>query len=218
MAFETEVKKDKILISIGRSYGSGGLSFAHALHDSLGIPLFDKNILDKTASQSNIRKELLEEVDETNGISIPYVCSSSFPFSSSFFSYTSDYLSNENLFSKQAETIHLIAQKGSAIFVGRCSDYVLRDDPCLRSIFVTDRPEVRVETISKRLNIPTEEAKEWMEKADKRRREYYNFYTSRHWGQADNYDICIQLSTIGMECAVQMVREWILSSSDRTIR
>lgn len=197
----------KILISLGRSFGSGGLDFAVKLHEALGIPVFDKGILDKAAMDSNIRKELFEEADENSKISIPYICGGSFPMTAPFFAYTDSYISTETLFTKQSEAIKKIASESSAIFVGRCSDFVLRDDyPQMLSLFVTDDPSVRVKTIMERLGIASEEeAKSVMEKADQQRREYYNYYTSGHWGRADNYDLCIKLSVLGMERAVQMV-------------
>ena len=198
---------NNILISVGRSFGSGGLSFACALRDALGFPVFDKNILDRAANATNIRKEFFEQADESNNISIPYLCSSSFPLSNTFFAYTDNYLSNDSLFVKQSETIRQLAKEGSAIFVGRCSDYVLRDSPNLLTVFITEDPEIRIRTIMERLEVPEDEAKSMMEKADKKRRDYYDYYTPGHWGRADNYDICLKISTFGMENAVKVVAD-----------
>lgn len=193
-------------ICVGRSYGSGGLEFAHALSKRLGIPLYDKNILDQAAQNSNIRKELFERADEQATFSIPLVYGAGFAPTSSFFVYSDNVLSNENLFTIQSETIEKLAEKGSAIFVGRAADFILKEHPHLLTLFVTDDEDVRVKEIQKRLEIKEErEAYRELEKIDKIRREYYNFYTSHRWGRAENYDVTLKLSRFGIDYAVELV-------------
>lgn len=195
-------------ICIGRSFGSGGLKLGLALQEKLGINLYDKNILDLAAKDANIRKALFEKADEQNKFDMPIVYGAGLGIPNSFFVYTNNYLSNEHLFTKQAETIERIAQKQPAIFVGRCADYVLRHHPHLLSIFVADTLDSRVKRVMTRLELKTEqEALSEIEKADKQRREYYNFYTSRKWGEADNYDLCFRFSEVGTDYAVSMIVE-----------
>lgn len=118
----------------------------------------------------------------------------------------SHFLSNENLFSVQAETITALAEKGSGIFVGRCSDFILRDHPHRLSIFITEDKEVRIRKIKEKLSLDSDsEAISTMEKLDKERRDYYNYYTSERWGRSENYDISIKLSYLGIDYAINLV-------------
>lgn len=196
-------------ITIGRSYGSGGLALAESLSKALGIPMYDKNLLDLTAKESNIQADILRKVDERNTRAFPYIYDSGYPMTNAFYTYTSGFLSDESLFARQCATIEHLAAQGSAIFVGRCSDYVLREHPRLLSIFVTDDMDRRVERVMERLAISKEEAIEKIGKVDKERKEYYLYYTTREWGVADNYDLCVRLSKFGTDCVVRMVTEMV---------
>lgn len=193
-------------ICIGRSYGSGGYRLAKSLHERLEVPLYDKELLDKAAEDSHIRRELFEQADEQNGYEMPLVLSGTLGMPNAFYMPAQSYLSNDHLFSIQAETIQKLGSKGSAIFVGRCADYLLREHKQLLTIFVTDDLERRAEVVQKRLNLDSlEEATREAERVDKSRRDYYNYYTSKHWGRADNYDLCLKLSAIGIDYAVEMI-------------
>lgn len=193
-------------ICIGRSYGSGGYRLAKRLHKRLEVPLYDKELLDKAAEDSHIRRELFEQADEQNRYEMPLVLSGTLGMPNAFYMTAQSYLSNDHLFSIQAETIQKLGSKGSAIFVGRCADYLLREHNQLLTIFVTDDLERRAEVVQKRLNLDSlEEATREAERVDKSRRDYYNYYTSKHWGRADNYDLCLKLSAIGIDYAVEMI-------------
>lgn len=203
----SEFRNDTFVVCVGRLFGAGGLTFAHRLQEVLGIPLYDKNILEQAAQDSNIRKELFERIDEVNNFSMPVAYGNIFSGPGSLFMYPENhFLSNENLFSVQAETIMALAQKGSGIFVGRCSDFILREHPHRISIFITEDRNIRMQRVKSRLSLSTDsEAMNMMEKLDKERREYYNYYTSERWGRAENYDISIKLSYFGIDYAVSMV-------------
>lgn len=168
--------------------------------------LYDKEILDKAAEDNNIRKELFEKADEKNVYELPLVVGSTLCMPNPFYMYTNNYLSNDHLFTLQAETIQKLAAKGSAIFVGRCADYVLREHPHLLTVYIADDIELRAKHIQERLGMETiDDATAEVEKVDKDRREYYNYYTSRNWGRADNYDLSIKLSSVGIDYAVDMI-------------
>ncbi|MDO5017408.1 MAG: cytidylate kinase-like family protein [Porphyromonas sp.] len=193
-------------VCIGRSFGSGGYKLAKELQKRLQVNLYDKELLDKAAEDSNIRKELFERADERNSYEIPLVLGGTMGMPNVFYMYSNNYLSNEHLFTLQAETIQNLAAKGSAIFVGRCADYVLRDHPHMISVFIADDIEHRAAAVKKRMNLESEEkAKDEVEKIDKNRRDYYNYYTSKHWGAADNYDLTIKLSSVGIDYAVEII-------------
>lgn len=210
MTMENEMiyPESNFAICIGRSFGSGGYQVACELQKRLKVKLYDKELMDKAAENSNIRKELFEKADEKNSYEMPIVFGGSLGMPNSFYMYTDNYLSNDHLFTLQAETIQKLAAKSSAIFVGRCADYVLRDHPHLLSIFIADDVTIRAKRIQERLGLETlESAMSEVEKVDKDRRDYYNYFTSRNWGRADNYDLSIKLSAVGIDYAVDMIVE-----------
>ncbi|MDO4770876.1 AAA family ATPase [Porphyromonas sp.] len=202
-------------ITIGRSYGSGGLRLAEELQKALGVPMYDKNLLDLTAKETNIQTDILQRVDERNTRTFPYIYDSGYPMTNAFYTYTSGFLSDESLFGRQCATIEHIAAEGSAIFVGRCSDYVLREQPCLLSIFVTDDIDRRATRVMERLQMTRDEAIAQIDKIDKQRREYYSYYTTREWGVAENYDLCVKLSRFGTDYVVRLVKDMVAFMVDK---
>ena len=183
----------KIIINIGRQFGGGGLGVAHELGRKLGIPVYDKELIQKAAQDSGFSKELFEERDEKKRF---------FSLSSIFanrYSDTENYMSDSGLFKIQSDTIRKIAEQGSAIIVGRCADYILRDHENTLNVFLTSPLEVRAERIASRQGMSLEEAKTKAQEKDKKRAEYYNYYTFGEWGVAGNYDLCIDSSILGIE-------------------
>ena len=182
-----------IIITIGRQFGSGGKSVADALGRKLGIPVYDSELITKAAQDSGFSAELFVERDEKRRF---------FSLSKIFtntYSDTEDYMSDNGLFKMQSDTIRRIAEQGSAIIVGRCSDYILRDLDNVVDVFLTSPVEVRAERVAERLGISKEKAEELIEKKDNGRAEYYNYYTFGNWGHATTYDICLDSSLLGIE-------------------
>lgn len=182
-----------IIITIGRQFGSGGKSVADALGRKLGIPVYDSELITKAAQDSGFSAELFVERDEKKRF---------FSLSKIFtntYSDTEDYMSDNGLFKMQSDTIRRIAEQGSAIIVGRCSDYILRDMDNVVDVFLTSPVEVRAERVAERLGISKEKAEEVIEKKDSGRAEYYNYYTFGNWGHATTYDICLDSSLLGIE-------------------
>ena len=135
----------KIIINIGRQFGSGGLAVAKELGRKLGIPVYDNELILKAAQESGFSAGFLAEKDEKR---------SYFSFTSLFtqsFNSCDDYMSEGGLFKIQSETIRRIAEQGSAVIVGRCSDYILRDMDCCLDVFLTSPEEVRAARIAERL-------------------------------------------------------------------
>ena len=182
-----------IIITIGRQFGSGGKSVADALGRKLGIPVYDSELITKAAQDSGFSAELFVERDEKRRF---------FSLSKIFtntYSDTEDYMSDNGLFKMQSDTIRRIAEQGSAIIVGRCSDYILRDLDNVVDVFLTSPVEVRAERVAERLGISKEKAEEVIEKKDSGRAEYYNYYTFGNWGAAETYDLCLDSSILGLE-------------------
>lgn len=190
----------KIIINIGRQFGGGGLAVASELGKRLGIPVYDRELIAKAAQDSGFSAELFEHSDEKRRIfSLASI------FSSLYSSPTENYMSDNGLFEIQCSTINKIAEQGSAVIVGRCSDYVLRDLDCKLNVFLTSPLAVRVERICERHNLPAEKAEELILRKDKAREEYYNYYTFGNWGVASTYDLSIDSSILGIEGTAEMI-------------
>jgi cytidylate kinase len=183
----------KIIINIGRQFGAGGLAVASELGRRLGIPVYDKELIRKAAQDSGFSAEFFEESDEKKRL---FSLSSIF---SNRFSETENYMSDRGIFKMQSQTIRTIAEQGSAIIVGRCADYILRDMECTLDIFLTSPLEVRSARIAERCGLTIEEAAALAEEKDRRRAEYYNYYTFTDWGVASTYDLCLDSSILGIE-------------------
>ena len=184
----------KIVITIGRQFGSGGKCVADILGSKLGIPVYDSELISRAAQESGFSQDLFIQSDEKRRIlSIASV------FSGSYGSYSENYMSDKGLFKIQSETIRRIAEQGSAIIVGRCSDYILRDSSYTLDVFLTSPAQLRAERVAERMGISIEKALELVEKKDKGRAEYYNYYTFGNWGMASTYDLCIDSSILGIE-------------------
>lgn len=192
----------KIIINIGRQFGGGGLGVAYELGKKLGIPVYDKELIAKAAQDSGFSKGIFEESDEKKRL---FSLSSIF---ASRFGDTENYMSDRGLFKMQSETIRKIAEQGSAIIVGRCSDYILRDLECTLDVFLTSPLEVRAARIAERSGLSLEEAEKLAEEKDRNRAEYYNYYTFTDWGVASTYDLCLDSSALGIEGTADLIIEF----------
>jgi cytidylate kinase len=190
----------KIIINIGRQFGGGGLGVASELGKKLGIPVYDRELITKAAQDSGFSAELFEQSDEKRRI-----FSLSSIFTSLISSPTENYMSDNGLLEIQCSTVRKIAEQGSAIIVGRCSDYVLRDMDCTLNVFLTSPLPIRVERICKRHDLDPEKAEALILQKDKAREEYYNYYTFGNWGVASTYDLCIDSSRLGIEGTADLI-------------
>lgn len=189
----------KIVITIGRQFGSGGRSVANILGSKLDIPVYDSALLSEAAAESGFSPARFKRRDEKR-----HLFSLSRLFSSS--SWNADnYLGDNELFQIQSEAIRHIAEKSSCIIVGRCADYVLRDMDCLVSVFLCSPDKARVERVMKRQEVTEKVAREIIAKKDRNRRSYYNGYTLGKWGDAATYDLCIDTSVLGDEAAADLI-------------
>lgn len=193
----------KIIFNIGRQFGSGGRIVAEKLGQKLGIPVYDSKLISRAAEESGFSPYLFRKTDETK---------SKFSLRSFFcsqdFGQPENYVNSEELFKIQSAVIRNIAEKESAIIIGRCSDYILRDLDCTVDVFVCSPKEKRKATVSKRLGVSEEKAEEIMSKKDRSRETYYNFFTFGNWGVASNYDLCIDSSALGIEGTADFIIEF----------
>lgn len=193
----------KIVITIGRQFGSGGKCIADILGQRLGIPVYDNELISRAAQESGFSQDFFTRSDEKKRF-----LSLSTIFSGNFISDSENFMSDKGLFKIQSETIRSIADQGSAIIVGRCSDYILRDCDFTFDVFLTSPAEIRAERVAKRMGLSLEKAADLIEKKDKDRAEYYNYYTFGDWGVASTYDLCIDSSILGFEGTADMIIEF----------
>ncbi len=190
----------KVLINIGRQFGAGGKGVAELLGERLGIPVYDNELLQKAAEESGFSPAFFKKSDERRRL---------FRFGGLFSlnrasSYAPSGIDETELFKYQSQAIRDIAEHGSAIFLGRASDYVLRDMQCL-DVFICAPLEDRVRRIVERTGMSDGEAEKYIQKKEKARRAYYNFFTLGDWGVASNYDLCLDSSLVGLDGCVDLI-------------
>lgn len=186
----------KLIINIGRQFGSGGKSVAVALGRALDIPVYDNELISKAAEEYGFSKEIFSANDEKKNI---------FKLGISSIINGGGESSQVKLFAMQSETIRRIAENGSAIIVGRASDYILRDLDCTLDVFLTAPMENRIARVSERTGMAPEKARPFIEKQDRDREAFYNYFTFGHWGAASNYDLCIDSSKLGIEGTAKFI-------------
>ena len=198
----------KIIITIARQYGSGGREIGERVANALNIPIYDKELITEVAAKGNLNEEVIKSADESSANSLLYTLAmgSNTLGAAMHFGYKMPL--NDKLFILQSEVIKEYAEKGSGIFIGRCADYVLRDQKNILRVFVYGDLEHRQQRIADRHpEIKSSQVIDAISKTDKRRATYYNFYTGNKWGKYDNYDIAINSSTLGIEGTTELICE-----------
>ena len=199
-----------IIVTIARQVGSGGREVGELLAMELGYEYHDKSLISLAAEKSGISHEVLKNTDEKATPSFLYSIAMGgmgmVPFSHGM---PYDTPVNDRLFVLQSGIIEELAKANSCVFIGRCADFVLRDFPNVVRVFIYADPDKRAEVISKRNNISLNEAKNLAVKLDKKRANYYGYYTSKKWGRSENYDLMIDTTKIGITGAVRLIKKYV---------
>ena len=198
----------RIIITIGRQFGSGGREIGKKLADALGIAYYDKEILEVAARESGLNREVFEQADEKTSSALAYALSMGFAYFGSPMP-ENNFLTKEGIFKIQSDTILGLAERDSCVIVGRCADYILRDNPALISFFISDTIPNRILRIVNSSNVSVEEAKEQIVKVDKSRAAYYNYYTDKRWGAASSYHLCMDVSVLGVDRTVAYLKSFV---------
>ena len=196
----------KIIITIARQFGSGGREIGERVAELLGVPLYDKEIITDAAAKGSLDEEVIKKVDESAANSLLYTLAmgSNVLGTTMHFGYKMPL--NDKLFILQSEVIKNYAAEGSCVIIGRCADYVLRDEPNVLRLFIYGDLDHRQERVAARHpEIKSSQIIDVINKTDKRRSSYYNFYTGNKWGKYDNYDMAINSSTLGIEHTAQVI-------------
>lgn len=199
---------DKFVIAIGRELGSGGKEIAEKVASRLGIKFYDKKLLEIAARESGLDTTIFENADERE----------SHTFAGNIFSIHgaitdmfmgSSCMDADQLFSIQSEAIRNLAERESCVIVGRCAEYVLRDHRKIASIFITADYEERVKYVMNHDNVNRAQAIDTIEKGDKRRRQYHDYYSTGKWGEARCYNLCINSSHMGIDGTAEFICNYI---------
>jgi cytidylate kinase len=198
-----------LVISIARQCGSGGREIGEKLANKLGIAFYDNELITVAAQKSGMSQNIVGEIDEKATNSLLYTLAMGSSFYNGNIGMTFNLPINDRLFVTQSDIIKTFADEAPAIFIGRCSDYVLDGYPNLLRFFIYAPINNRAEVLSERHGVSIEKAKDIAIKTDKRRSNYYNYYTGRKWGQLDNYDLAIDSSRLGIDKTVELLYEYI---------
>ena len=201
---------DNYVIAIARGFGSGGKEIGTRLAKELGIPCYERQLLDMASEYSGINKRLFAEVDEKLRGSYAMKHLMKIPYTYVVEPSDKDFTSDINLFNIQSEIIKELAKTESFVVIGKCADYVLRDMPNVISVYVEAPYEDCVQTVMDRMQVTESRAKELVRKTDKYRSDYYKYYTRGiDWKNPCNYDITLNSSKVGWDNCVKLIQDYV---------
>jgi shikimate kinase len=182
------------VITIGREFGSGGHQIGQLIAQRLGITFFDRELIEEASRRSGMSADFLERADEKAPSLLDYALHGGFG--------SENVLSGGNFYVLQANVISSLAKEQSCVIVGRSADYILRDHPRIVNIFIHAPKAYRQKNVAEREHISQAEALALIEKQDKQRSKFYNFYSDKVWGKSSSYHISVDASLLGMERTV----------------
>ena len=197
------------IITIARQYGSGGHDIGEKLAEELKIPFYDKELLERAAKDSGFCQEIFENYDEKPTNSFLYsLVMDTYSMGHSTAAFAEMPL-NHKIFLAQFNAIKDIAKEGPCVIVGRCADYALADFPNVVNVYLYADMQSRIARIARRHDVTDAKAKDLIQKTDKGRASYYNYYTNKKWGEATGYDLCLNTASLGIEGSIHMIREFV---------
>ena len=198
------------IISIGRQYGSGGHEIGEKLASKLGVKFYDNDLIDRVSKESGLCKEIIMEHDEKPTSSFLYNLVTD-PYSINFNrGSVTDMPYGQKIFLAQFESVKNIANEGSCVIVGRCADYILKDNENLISIFIYADKDFRLKRIAaENPGLSENNLNGLIDKKDRSRASYYNYYSDNKWGRASSYDLCINSAKTGIDGAVKLIEDYV---------
>ncbi|MGN1139021.1 MAG: AAA family ATPase [Ruminococcus sp.] len=199
---------DNYIITIARSFGSGGKEIASILSEKLGIPYYERQILTMASQSSGIDESEFVEVDEKLRGSYLVKTLTKLPTTNVLRPESRAFVSDINLFNIQAQIIRELAGTQSCIIVGKCADYILREKPNVISVFVEAYPQDCIDLIRSRIYVSEERARDLKKRTDKYRTAYYKYYTrGNNWRDPLNYDIFLNTSRVNKQKCAEIIAE-----------
>ena len=197
------------IITIARQYGSGGKTVGQMLAKDLGIDCYDREILRMASDDSGLNLQMFGNPDErrrntflTRAIKKVYKGEVIPPDSD-------DFASSDNLFNYQAKILKELAEQESYVVIGRCADFILRDNPNVVSVFVHADEKFCLDRAMERNSMTEKEMKKYIEKTDKFRGDFYRYHTGHEWADARNYDLCLNSGKLGFQKCVEEIKAYI---------
>lgn len=200
---------NRYVITISRGFGSGGREIGKLLSKELGINYYDRELLRLASDESGINEALFDRADEKLKNSLLYKIARKAYRGEIIPSDSEDYISNDNLFNFQSKVIKGLADQESCVIVGRCADYILRDRDNVIKVFVHAPLEDCVERIEDLYTLSKSDLEAKIIKTNKRRAEYYKYFTGRNWKNAENYDLCLNTHLLGTEKCIDIVKAYL---------
>lgn len=201
---------DNFVITIGREFGSGGMDVARKLSEKLNVKYYDKELLSMAAKESGLCEEIFENHDEKPTNSFLYsLVMDTYSVSGYNSAPFLDMPLNHKVFLAQFDAIKKLAEKESCIIVGRCADYALAEHPNCISVFIHANMDFRINHVMKTFDLTKDKAKDMIHKTDKKRASYYNYYSSKKWGDSRSYNLSLDSSQLGIEGCVEMILSYM---------
>lgn len=202
---------EKKIITISREFGSGGRTIGHAVANALGIPFYDKELVEQIALESGFAPKFVEE----NGEQSPGMTRLSYAFAPQGIPGVMSGLSTSDfLWNIQCGVILQLADQGPCVIVGRNADYILKDRPDVFNVYIHADDDFRAKRIVRLYGESEKSPEARLRDKDKRRSVNYQHYTGRTWGQSQNYDLCLESSTIGIDQCVDIIVNIIKNSRE----
>lgn len=197
------------VITIARGYGSGGRTIGKMLASKLGIPYYDRELLRLASDESGINEELFAKADEKLKNSLLYKIARKTYKGELIPPDRDDFVSNDNLFNYQAKIIKELAEAGPCVLIGRCADYLLKDQENVVRVFVYAPLENCIDRLEEMYGEDRKELEKKIKEIDRHRCEYYRYYTNNDWFDVRNYDLCINTSDFSFEQGVELIEDFI---------
>ena len=199
------------VVTIGREFGCGAREIGRLVADALGIPYYDKELLTEAAKSSGVCPDVFESADERTPHSFSNLLAFNFGFSGNALYVGSTPQADDSVYRAQSEVIVELAKRGPCVIVGRTADFILRNHTNVISVFIRDSPENRVERMIARGDCATrDEAVKMTQKKNQQRADYYNFYTGKRWGDSASYDLCVDVSKLGVDATARLIAQYIM--------
>lgn len=198
----------RIIITISRQYGSGGRLIGRKLAEQLEIPFLDRQLITDAAAQCGLDEDAVERLEEKPTSSLLYALSSGYTTAAMVGDRVDMLPMNDRVFYVQSNLIRKAAREGSCVIVGRCADYILRNNPDAVHTYIHAELSVRVRRGIQYYGLTPEKAESVLLRMDRQRASYHNFYSDRKWGKAENYDLCINSGIIGLDHTVEVIRNY----------
>lgn len=195
-----------LIVTISREFGSGGRKVGELLAQQLCIPFYDKEIIQITQEKSGLSKEFLENAEEHSRRSFLFSIATT-AYADMKYPYQYDTPVTDKAFFAQSDVIRELAAKNNCVIVGRCADYILKEEDKMLRVFITAEHDDRLKRIIAEYGIDEKEAPAKLKKADKARASYVRLYTGEEWGSIHNHDLIINTSFTGIEGAVNIIKE-----------